>query len=62
LTEFKDTATPQRDRIELHADRTYRLLEENRRRNGTKRQASSDAGVDGKKSRTSQDNEIISIL
>lgn len=60
LTEFKDLATPQRDRVELNADRSYRLLEENRRRYGLKRQASDVGGVGGGPGKKSHnDNEII---
>jgi hypothetical protein len=60
LTEFKDLASPQRDRIEFRADKTYRLLEENKRRYGVKRQASDAGGKGSKKSRNEE--EIISIL
>jgi hypothetical protein len=60
LTEFKDSATPQRDRVELHADRSYRLQEGNKRRTGSKRQASDTVGGGGGPSKKSQkDNEII---
>ena len=59
LTEFKDLATPQRDRVELHADRSYRLLEEARRRYGMKRQASDVAGGGGPSKKSHNDNEII---
>jgi hypothetical protein len=57
LTEFKDVATPQRDRVEFRADQSYRILEENKRRYGVKRQAS-DAGGGGSK-KTRNEEEII---
>jgi hypothetical protein len=63
LKEFKNLATPQRDRVELHADRSYALLEEARRRyGGTKRQTSDVAGGGGPSKKSQKDNEIIDIL
>jgi hypothetical protein len=61
LTEFKDFATPQRDRVELRADRNYRLLEENKRRYGAKRQAT-DVGGGGDPSKKSRNDDEIIIL
>jgi hypothetical protein len=61
LKEYKLVATPQRDRVELHADRTYCLLEEKTRRYGVKRQASDavGGGGGGPSKKSQKDNEII---
>lgn len=60
--EFKDVATSQRDRVELCSDETYRLLQETRKRYGSKRQASEAARNGGtKKAKIPENAEIIEL-
>jgi len=65
LKEFKGEASPQRDRIQFNSDRSYRLLEEAKKRyNGKKRaadgaQESKNAKQQSKKPKIADDEVII---
>jgi hypothetical protein len=47
LEKFQSEASPQRDRVEFQADRTYRLLEENKRQYSNKKRPGASSQTNG---------------
>ena len=58
LHEFQDEASPERDRIQFHSDRTYHLLEAAKKRNNGKKRTADGAPESTKTEQPSKKSKI----